>query len=93
MATLPEQTATQPLTPSMEPTSSTAPARSSEPFTLFPRSVAQQSARMTSSENTVHKSLDPSDTEGPIFADEEHIPVMTSDLIINPTSLNTLSSA
>jgi hypothetical protein len=93
MATFPPHTATHPLTPVSEPILSTADAMLSGPLTMFPRAVAQQSARTTLSENTVQRSLDPKDTDGPILAEDEHMPVTTSDVIMNATSLNTLSSA
>lgn len=55
--------------------------------------MAQQSARMTSSENTVLMLLVPKDTEGPTVRDEEHIPTMRSEETENARSLKTGWSA
>ena len=55
--------------------------------------MAQQSARTTSSENTVLMLLAPRDTEGPTVRDDEQIPVMVSDETENARSLNTGWSA
>jgi hypothetical protein len=92
-ATLSPTHARHPMTPSMEPTISSAPAREDSSLTRFPRAVAQQSASITSSENTVQTSEPPSDTEGPILAEEEHIPVTLSDRILNAMPFRTGWSA
>ena len=88
-ATLSPQHAMHPFTPSMDPILSTDPWSDPSSFTRFPSAVAQQSARMTSSENTVLMLLFPRETEGPTVLDEEQIPVMWSDYMRNAISVRT----